>query len=470
MRRRHFLQTTALTSLLAACGRPGREPDSEETPWGSKPNIVLVMADDLGYGHVGCYGQTVIATPHIDRLAADGVRFTDAYAGCTVCAPSRSALMTGLHTGHTPVRSNDGGIPLPAGTPTIATILKAAGYRTGCFGKWGLGSEGTEGMPTRHGFDEFLGPLHQVHAQYYYPDHLWRNESRMELPGNRDGGQQQYAPDVIHEAALAFLRETTEPFFLYIPSMIPHHEFQSPERTLAPYRDRFEETPFIRDDRGFVPQPRPAEHFAGMVARLDEQVGELRQTLEELGRAENTLFLFTSDNGPIGDTPSITNSFDGAGPFRGFKRDLYEGGIRVPLIAFHPGALEAGRETSRPVASWDFLPTFAELAGTVLPEGYLPDGVSQVRAFYSEETDPVRPPLYWETGSGATLKQAVRVAEWKVVRLAPGEPLELYNLTTDPGESRNVASQNAGLIAEFESYLETARVDPPPQVEPGWQR
>ncbi len=428
-----------------------------------------MMADDLGYGHLGCYGQKIIQTPHLDRLAAEGLRFTSTYAGCTVCAPSRSALLTGQHTGHTPVRSNAGGAPLPTGTPTIATVLKKAGYRTGCFGKWGLGSEGTEGVPTRHGFDEFLGPLHQVHAQYYYPDHLWKNEERFELPGNRDGKQGQYAPDVIHAAALDFIREAEQPFFLYLPSIIPHHEFQSPARTLEPYRNRFEESPFIREDRGFAPQPRPAEHFAGMVARLDEQVGELRRLLEERGLSENTLVLFTSDNGPIGDTPSITNSFNGAGPFRGFKRDLYEGGIRVPLIAWHPGKIAPGGVSQRLIASWDLLPTFSELAGAVLPDGFLPDGVSLVGGLYQNAPGGVRPPLYWETGSGATLKQAVRIGDWKAVRLSPGGELALYNLTEDPGETTDVSNANAAVVQQIEDYLRTCRHEPPALPEPDWQ-
>ncbi len=426
------------------------------------------MADDLGYGHLGCYGQKVIQTPHLDRLAAEGVRFTDAYAGCTVCAPSRSALLTGLHTGHTPVRTNAGGAPLPAGTPTIANILKQAGYRTGCFGKWGLGSEGTEGEPNRHGFDEFLGPLHQVHAQYYYPDHLWKNGQRFELPGNRNGQQGQYAPDLMHEAALDFVRTAQQPFFLYLPSLIPHHEFQSPARTLEPYRNRFDESPFVREDRGFVPQPRPAEHFAGMVARLDEQVGELRRVLSERGLAENTLLLFTSDNGPIGDTPSITNSFNGAGPFRGFKRDLYEGGIRVPLIACHPGRIAQGRVSASPIAAWDLLPTFSELAGAVLPKGLLPDGVSLVSAIYAEGEARERPPLYWETGSVSRLKQAVRIGKWKAVRQTQGAALELFDLKEDPGETNDVSRFQPAVVQQMEAYLASCRVDPPVLPEPDW--
>lgn len=309
--------------MLASCAGNGRR---DERP----PNVILVVADDLGSGHLGCYGQKIIQTPEIDRLAADGMRFTQAYSGCIVCAPSRSSLITGQHTGHTPVRTNSGGAPLPAGSPSIAKTLKDAGYATGIFGKWGLGGANTEGVPTRHGFDSFLGPLHQVHAQYYYPDHLWKNEERYPLAGNMGGKHAEYAPDVEHAAALQFLREhRDEPFFLYVPSTIPHHEFQSPASTLAPYLGRFEETPFVREDRGFEPQPRPAEHFAGMVARLDQQVGEIVRTVRELGLSERTIILFTSDNGSVGDAPAITHAFNGSNGLRGYKGSLYEGGLRV---------------------------------------------------------------------------------------------------------------------------------------------
>jgi arylsulfatase A len=302
MDRRHFLQMAG-TAGLAAC--------ASKTP--AQPNVILVMADDLGYGHLGCYGQQVIETPNIDRLAAEGMRFTDAYAGCTVCAPSRSALMTGQHTGHTPVRQNGGGASLPASAVTVAETLQASGYATGLFGKWGLGLQGTEGSPLRQGFDEYLGPLHQVHAQYYYPDHLWRNDARYPLEGNSFTAGSQYGPDVMQESALEFVRQNREqPFFLFRPSLIPHHEFQAPAETLARYIDRFEEEPFIRNDRGFTVQEQPAAHFAGMVTRLDQYVGQLMELLAELGIEENTLVLFTSDNGSIGDTAPIFTRVESA--------------------------------------------------------------------------------------------------------------------------------------------------------------
>lgn len=473
MNRRHFLHALGGASLLGSCTAPSSRTGAAFQPSGGRPNIVLILADDLGYGHLGCYGQQVIRTPHIDRMAAEGIRFTDAYAGCTVCAPSRSALHTGQHTGHTPLRTNGGGAPLPAGTPTLASMLKRAGYRTGIFGKWGLGAEGTEGAPQHHGFDESFGPLHQVHAQYYYADHLWRNGERVELPGNRDGGQRQYVPDVIHEAALGFIQRTDGPFFLCLPSIIPHHEFQSPARVLEPYRGRFEETPFIREDRGFVPQPRPAEHFAGMVARLDEQVGEIRQALEARGIAGNTLLLFTSDNGSVGDVPSVTRTFAGGGPFRGYKSDLYEGGIRVPFIACQPGVIESGNVSGEPFAFWDLMPTFADLAGAPVPASPATDGVSIVPLLYGgadAKLSTPHPPFYWEYLAGERMKQAVRMGDWKAVRLRPGAPLELYNLREDPGETRDLSAENPQAVAKIEAFLATCRHDPPELPEKTWDR
>jgi arylsulfatase A-like enzyme len=458
MQRREFLWGGLCASSLVSCQT---KPESETKP----PNIILILADDLGYGHLGCYGQKIIQTPAIDQLAAEGLRFTDAYAGCCVCAPSRSALITGLHTGHTPVRTNSGGAPLPAGSRSVARELKDAGYATGIFGKWGLGGAGTEGVPTRHGFDEFLGPLHQVHAQYYYPDHLWKNEEHFPLPGNQGGKQGQYAPDVMHRAALDFLRRHKDgPFFLYLPSIIPHHEFQAPPDMVAPYAGRFDETPFVREDRGFVPQPRPAEHFAGMVARLDQHVGEIYRTVRELGIAERTLILFTSDNGAVGDVPSVTNSFQGSAKFRGYKGSLWEGGIRVPLIAWWPGQIEPGGLCAAPCASWDFLPTFAELSGTTASQG---DGISLVAALRGKALAE-RPPLYWETGSGNKLRQATRIGKWKAVRNDPGAPVSLYNLDVDPSESLDLAASEPEMAREMVQRLDSSHTPPPTLAEPGW--
>ncbi|MEZ5399978.1 MAG: arylsulfatase [Bryobacteraceae bacterium] len=450
--RRHLLAA----SLAAACANTRR-----------RPNVVLIVADDLGYHHLGCYGQTKIRTPNIDRIAASGLLFTDAYAGCTVCAPSRSALMTGQHTGHTPVRGNEGGLPLPAASVTMADVFREAGYATGIFGKWGLGEMGTEGIPTRHGFDEALGPLHQVHAQYYYPDFLWKNETVFPLAGNRGGAQREYAPDVMVDGALDFIRRHREkPFFLYHPSIIPHHEYQAPPDAMAEYAGKFAETPFVREDRGFAPQPQPVAAFAAMVTRLDTHVGRISAQLNELGLAQDTLLIFTSDNGAAGVFQPLVDAFDGSAPLRGFKTELYEGGIRVPMIAQWPGRIAPGR-TAHPCAFWDFMPTFGDLAGAAPPSNI--DGKSFAPLF---DGRPVTPPdfLYWETERRGELVQAVRMGKWKAVRTAPGASLELYDLDADLGERNNVAASHAAVVVRIESYLATCRHDPPQLVEPGWKK
>ncbi len=454
--RRDLLRTSAAALTLAGCSRTE-----------SKPNIILIMADDLGYRHLGCYGQRKIRTPNLDRMAAEGLRFTDAYAGCTVCAPSRSALMTGLHTGHTPVRGNDGGLPLPSGTFTMAKMLRDAGYATGIFGKWGLGEMGTEGIPTKHGFDEALGPLHQVHAQYYYPEFLWKNEQPLVLGGNRSGGQKEYAPDVMHQGALDFMtRHQKRPFFLYVPSIIPHHEYQVPEDSLAEYRGKFKEEPFERADRGFAPQPNPVAAFAGMVTRLDRHVGEILERVRSLGLEGKTLVLFTSDNGAASPFRPLIDTFQGSEGFRGFKTDLYEGGIRVPMIARWPGRIRSGAVTSHACASYDLLPTFAELAGAAQPARV--DGLSIAPTLTGGSQAP-HEYLYWETNRRKKLVQALRLGDWKAVRHSPEAAVELYDLRADIAESRDVAAASPDVVARVERVFATCHVDPPVLQEPGWK-
>jgi arylsulfatase A-like enzyme len=433
-----------------------------------KPNIVLIVADDLGYHHLGCYGQSRIRTPNIDRMAAAGLRFTDAYAGCTVCAPSRSALMTGLHTGHTPVRGNDGGLPLPDSSVTIAELLREAGYATGIFGKWGLGEIGTEGIPTRQGFDESLGPLHQIHAQYYYPEFLWKNEEPFFLAGNRNGGQRQYAPDIMVDGAVDFIRRhKNRPFFLYHPSIIPHHEYQAPPDAMAEYAGRFAEQPFVREDRGFAPQSQPVAAFAAMVTRLDRHVGLVLGELKTLAIDRNTLVIFTSDNGAAAVFQPLVDAFDGSAPLRGFKTELYEGGIRVPMIARWPGRVAPDTRCSHPCAFWDFLPTFAELAGAKAPPST--DGISFLPAL-SGRSQPLHDFLYWETTRRGKLAQAVRAGNWKAIRQQPGAPLELYDLSADLGETKDRAAEQPEVVARIERYLATCRNDPPVLREPGWRK
>lgn len=457
MTRRTFL---AASATLAACSTP---PPAEESA--KRPNILFILADDLGYGHLGCYGQTKIRTPNIDRLAQQGMRFTSAYAGCTVCAPSRSALMTGLHTGHTPVRGNSGGLPLPGDAVTFAEVLQEAGYATGCFGKWGLGDADSEGHPNRQGFDEFLGPLHQIHAQFYWPEFLWRNEEPVRFPENADNGKGAYAPDVLLEGALDFMRRKKDgPFLLYFPSLVPHHEYQVPEEDLAEYDGQFPEpAPFIREDRGFEVQHKPAATTAAMISRFDRDVGLLLDELDELGIADNTLVLFTSDNGAAGSFEPIVTPFDPSGPLRDYKGSLYEGGIRVPAIARFPGVVEPGSESDYAWAFWDLCPTFAELAEAPAPSNL--DGKSIVPVLHGETQSPPEF-LYWE----ASGKQAVRTGDWKAVRPTPGALLELYDLSSDLGETSDLAAEQPGVVERIEEYLAIARHDPPELPESGWIR
>lgn len=416
-----------------------------------RPSIVFVMADDLGYGDLGCYGQKKFTTPNIDRLAAEGVRFTQAYAGSTVCAPSRCALMTGHHTGHASVRRNqaDGDIPLRASDVTVAEVLKRADYSTGAFGKWGLGTVGTTGHPNEQGFDEWFGYLDQKHAHFYYPDHLFRNSRRVELDGRH------YSHDLVVDAALEFVRQNAaRPFFLYLSLTIPHASLEVPENSLRKYLGRFPETPYSGPH--YASQAAPRAAFAAMIDRFDGSVGRLMALLQELDLDRDTIVFLTSDNGPHhagGGDPAF---FDSSGPLRGLKRDLYEGGIRVPMIVRRPGTIEPRTTSEQPWAFWDFLPTAAELAGLEAPAGL--DGISVVRHLRGGVPEEPRD-LYWES-SESGFEQAMRHGRWKAVKRAAGKRLELYDLERDPGESRNVAAKHADVVARIENLLRAARSKP----------
>jgi arylsulfatase A-like enzyme len=448
--------------IAATVGR--QQPPSAERARSARPNIIFIMADDLGVGHLGCYGQTRIRTPNIDRLAQQGLRFAQAYAGCTVCAPSRSTLMTGLHMGHTPVRLNPGGIPLRASDITVAEVLKKAGYATGIFGKWGLGDARTTGVPEKHGFDESFGYLHQVHAHFYYPDYLWKNGAKFILQENSGGKRGRYSHDLIVSEALDFVRAHRDrPFFLYLAPTIPHLELLVPEDSLDEYRGRFPETPF-HDPRGhYADQATPHAAIAGMITRLDRGVGQLMSLLEELNLDKNTIVFFTSDNGAQNGYATDPDFFKATGLFRGYKQDFYEGGIRVPMIIRWPGRVRPGRMTDQIWAHWDFMPTAAEVAGTRAPSNV--DGISLLPTILDKQQKQ-HSFYYWEFGDAAKLAQAVRAGDWKGVRTRPGVALELYDLKADPGEKRNVAADHPDVAARIEKILRTARVDPPPQIEP----
>ena len=458
--RRSFL--ARLSTGVAACTSIGPYTAHAQA---KPPNIVLIMADDLGYGHLGCYGQEYIRTPNIDRLAKEGVRFTQAYAGCSQCAPSRSVLMTGYHSGHTPVRGNSGGISLRAEDVTVAEVLQRAGYRTGLFGKWGLGDADTPGVPNKQGFDEFFGYLHQKHAHFYYTDYLWHNDARFALPGNMDGKREQYMPDVILDRALDFIRESKEaPFFCFVSSTIPHHEWAVPESSLKEYSGKFDETrPEFRWREGYAFPKEPKATMAAMISHLDKGVGKIVQLLDELKLRENTLVLFTSDNGP--DSYSMTNLdfFKASGPLRGHKYDLYEGGIRVPAIASWPGTMQAGVASDLPWHFADIMPTFAELAerSSEVPKNI--DGISIAPSLRGEDKQATREFLYWDADSGS---RAVRMGDWKLVQPKRDAEPELYDLKSDIGESRNVAATHKDIVARMLDIANASYTPPPLQTEP----
>ena len=415
---------------------------------------------------MGCYGQTKIKTPNLDKLAAEGMRFTSFYAGSTVCAPSRCALMTGLHTGHALIRGN-ALVALRPQDLTVAELLKQAGYHTALIGKWGLGNENTTGVPQKKGFDEFLGYLDQVHAHDYYTDHLWRYDpptdakpgydGRVDFPENRDGKKGIYMHDLFTTAALNFRAHQQARPVQSLPALLPlprlHHSPRE-QRGRPAHRQRHagaQRRPLFRPalaadrkEQGGHDHPpghrrRPA-HGQAQALKIDD----------------NTVVFFTSDNGPHKEGGVDPNFFQSGGPLRGIKRDLYEGGIRVPLIVRWPGQIKPGTVNDQPWAFWDFLPTAAEIAGAKVPEKL--DGISMLPTLLGQPQTNQHDFLYWEFHERG-FQQAVRMGDWKAVRLKPGGPLELYNLSTDLGEKQNVAAQNPEVVAKIEEYLKTARTE-----------
>ena len=472
-----FLLVSLAFSLTAGCENEPRPAGQDADTAGlgqtqgvtveQPPNIIFILADDLGYGHLGSYGQDRILTPNLDRLAAEGIRFTQAYAGSTVCAPSRSALMTGRHTGHTTMRSNLGPsgerIPLRAEDVTIAEVLKTAGYATGMIGKWGLGEPGTSGLPNKQGFDHWFGFLNQLKAHSYFPTYLWRNDRIVYFNENEQGQRNTYIHDVLVEETLGFIRRhKDERFFLYLPYTLPHLELAAPEDMVAPYRGMFTEKPFpAAHGRPAVTEPTAV--FAGMVATLDRDVGRIRALLEELGIDRRTLVIFTSDNGPEQSHGMRYVELDGNGPLRGYKTDLYEGGIRVPFIVWWPGHIERDlTDDESQLAFWDMLPTLAELVGVDVETPV--DGISVLPAILGEKSMGQERYLYWEYihERSGTLLQAVRHGNWKALRHGANRPLELFRLDTDPAEVNNLALHPASIeiIRQMETYLASARTEP----------
>ena len=447
---------------------------AEETK--RQPNIVFIMADDLGYGHLGCYGQKHIRTPNIDRLAREGMRFTQAYSGCTVCAPARCCLMTGLHAGHISVRGNGGGASLQKDDVTVARLLQRGGYATGLFGKWGLGDAGTVGVPNRNGFDAFFGYLHQLHAQFYYTTFLWDNDKKVSLPENANGNPGTYTPDLILDRAVEFVhRHRHEPFFLYLPTTIPHHEFIAPEETTKLYRGKFPEKPVAHWRDNYALPREPKATFAAMVTHLDKGVGRLMNVLQELGLEENTIVFFTSDNGGAQGPLENAEFFRANGRLRGYKRDMYEGGIRVPMIVRFPGRIMPGALSSHVTYFPDMLPTFLELAGCADKTPKEIDGLSIAPVLFGEKGVDEHNILYWETADyerilpygmeSETLIQAVRQRRWKGVKNGPDAPVELYDVVNDVEEKHDLAAKRPDLAKRLAEIMRREHRSAPPQVD-----
>jgi arylsulfatase len=431
----------------------------------TRPNIVFILADDLGVAEVGCYGQKLIHTPNIDRMAAGGTKFTRFYTGNAVCAPSRCCLMTGKHPGHAAVRDNrqvkpneEGQWPLPASEVTVAELLKAKGYATGAAGKWGLGNWDTPGSPLKHGFDHFFGYNCQAHAHSHFPTYLYRDGEKVPLPGNDGKKGDSFSHDLFEREALKFIdANRANPFFLYLPFTVPHVAIQVPEDSLAEYKGKLGDDPpydgTINGKPSYLPHSSPHAAYAAMVTRMDRSVGRILDKLKELNLESNTLVIFTSDNGPTHNVGGADSTFfKSAGNLRGLKGSLYEGGIRTPFIAYRPGTVPAGKECDVPLAFWDVLPTLAETVGADVPKGI--DGISFVPALLGKE-QPRHDFLYWEFPSYGG-QQAVTAGDWKAVRQNLARKVvktELYNLASDPNETTDVAAKHLDLVAKSEALM-----------------
>ncbi len=463
----------AATLLVGNCGGPAEETSGGELP----PNIVWILADDLGYGDLGAYGQQRILTPRLDRMAAEGMRFTDAYAGFTVCAPSRSVLMTGQHTGHTRVRRN-GQRGLLDQDVTVAELLRAEGYATALVGKWGLGMEDTPGAPWRQGFDHFFGYLSQGHAHNYYPEFLMRNGERVPLRNvvqraERYGGMSgvaierpDYSHDLLAEDALRWIEANAGgPFFLYLALTIPHANNEAGGRdgggspgianVVADLGDHRERIGMEVPDAGPYRDkdwPGPQKGTAAMITRMDTSVGELFDLLRELGLNERTIVFFSSDNGPHAEGGNDPFFFDSNGPLQGYKRSLHDGGIRVPAIVRWPGRIEAASTSDHVWYFADFLPTVADLVGFAAPENL--DGVSIAPVLLGNQVEAEDRFLYW--GGTAGRAEAVRWGRWKAVREVPDQPIELFDLSADIGEESDIAGDHPAIVTQIEQYLESA--------------
>ena len=439
MNRRTFLASTAVAALPLR----GRT---------TKPNILFILADDLGYGDLGCYGQKLVRTPHVDRLAEQGMRFTQVYCGSTVCAPSRCALMTGYHMGHARIRGN-ARVDLQPEDVTVAEVLKGAGYKTALVGKWGLGTAGNTGAPNKQGFDEFYGFLDQKHAHTQYPTQIWENDREIFLDGNFGPGRKDYVHELFTQRALKFIEQQKEgPWFLYLAWTIPHANNELTRQTGNGMEIPTDE-PYSKH-----PWPQPDKNFAATVHRMDSDVGRLMAKLDELGIADDTIVFFCSDNGPHREGGNNPELFDSNGPLRGIKRDLYDGGIRTPMVVRWTGTVRPAQVSDAIWSFWDFLPTAAELAGVKAPARI--DGISVVPALQGKPL-PNREYLYWEFHERG-FSQAVRLGKWKgVKRSTRTAPIELYDIIADPGETKDLAGANPDVVRRVAELFQSARTDNP---------
>lgn len=439
-----------------------------------KPNVVFIVTDDLGYGDLSSFGQEKFQTPNIDQLSLSGTRFTRSYSGTTVSAPSRASLLTGLHTGHTPIRGNmevqpEGQKPLPANIYTIFTLFKDAGYTTGAFGKWGLGYPGSSGDPVNQNIDEFYGYNCQRMAHNYYPSHLWHNSTKVEFPENGNGGFGAYSQDLIQEKTLQFIEEQKDnPFFLFVPMVLPHAELVVPEDSIIlNLRGKFPETPYKGTDYGpdfrkggYMSQEYPRATHAAMVKRIDIYVAQILDKLKEQGLIENTLIIFTSDNGPHREGGGDPDFFNSNGIYRGYKRDLYEGGIRVPTIISWQGKIDEGKKSNFPFAFWDWLPTFADILQTEIKGDT--DGVSILPTLTGKGEQNQRDYFYFEFQEMGG-RQAVIKGDWKLLHIGirNGGKYELYNIASDPSENHNIIDQFPNISEELKTIMKEARTEDP---------
>ncbi|WP_020526404.1 arylsulfatase [Flexithrix dorotheae] len=479
MKNLHYL---LLAFLFFQC-QSSKQEDSKGTSLQAatqKPNIIFIMADDMGYGDAGCYGQQIIQTPHIDNMAKEGIKFTQHYAGNTVCAPSRCALMTGKHMGHAEIRGNGlvepyGQPPITADAITVAELLKSAGYTTGMIGKWGLGIIENSGNPMKQGFDFFYGYLDQVLAHNYFPEYLMRNDKKEYLKnkvvyqdsskwhkgyGSHSIEQVEYSHDLFANEALKFIETNKDnPFFLYLPFTIPHDNGEAPEgqRQEVPDFGPYADQDWNHDTKA----------YAAMITRMDKDIGRIMEKLKHLGIDENTIVFFTSDNGPM-PGEDFTEFFNSNGALRGGKRDMYEGGIREPFVARWPGKIKPGTVTDHMSAFWDFLPTACEIAGIEAPSDT--DGISYLPVLKEGSQEKQHEYLYWQFPEQG-YKEAIRKGKWKGIRLDmkknPENPLELYNLEEDPGEEHNIADQYPEIVSELEGLIQKAHVPSERFPKPG---